>query len=122
MIIEDQREHNVKALFEPQNIKKQFRHGISFEQYRQGTMDLEDVDAHLALRGDLIKHLLAQKAVDNMKFFLIIFCCCIAICNIAHFKNVCASKLEYYIYSITPRQMYYHIPSIMHMLSYHMNF
>lgn len=30
MIIEDQREHNLKALFEPQNIKKQFRHGISF--------------------------------------------------------------------------------------------
>ncbi len=32
-------------------------------------MDLEYVDAHLALRGDLIKHLLAQKAMDNMKFF-----------------------------------------------------
>ncbi len=30
MIIEDQRKHNLKALFEPQNIKKQFRHGISF--------------------------------------------------------------------------------------------
>ncbi len=70
MIIEDKKEHNLEALFEPQNIKKQFRHGLSFEQYKQGTMDLEDVDAHLALKGDLIEHLLAQKAMDNMKFFL----------------------------------------------------
>ncbi len=69
MIIRDQREHNLEALFEPQNIKKQFRHGLSFEQYKQGTMNLEDVDAHLGQRGDLIEHLLAQKAMDNMNFF-----------------------------------------------------
>jgi len=50
MIIEDQKEHNQEALFEPQNIKKQFRHGLSFEQYKQG-INLEDVDAHLTLRG-----------------------------------------------------------------------
>jgi hypothetical protein len=69
MIIEYQREHNLEALFDPQNIKKQFRHGLSFEQYRQGTMGLEDVDALLALRGDLIEYLLAPKAMDNMNFF-----------------------------------------------------
>jgi len=81
IIIEDQKKHSLEALFEPKNIKKQFRHGLSFEQYKQG-MDLEDVDAHLALRGDLIGHLLAQKAVDNMKFFFNHFL--LLHCNLQH--------------------------------------
>jgi hypothetical protein len=47
-------------------IGSQFRCGLSFEQYRQGTMDLEDVDAHMSLRGDLIEHLWARKGMNNM--------------------------------------------------------
>ncbi len=66
MIMEDERDHNLEALFEPQSTGSQFRCGLSFEQYRQGTMDLEDVDAHMSLRGNLIEHLWARKGMNNM--------------------------------------------------------
>jgi hypothetical protein len=74
MIIEDERDHNLEALFEPQNIGRQFRLGLPFEQYRQGTMDLEDVDAHLSLRGDLIEHLWAKNGMNNMNYTYYWFC------------------------------------------------
>jgi hypothetical protein len=37
----------------------QLRRGLTFESLVVGTIELEDVDSHYSLRGDLVEHLWA---------------------------------------------------------------
>jgi hypothetical protein len=57
MIIEDERlKDHFKPLFESR-VVVQLRRGLTFKNLVAGTIELENLDSHYSLRGDLIKHL-----------------------------------------------------------------
>jgi hypothetical protein len=60
MIIEDESGCNLEALFE-HSPTTQMRRGLTFEDDREATEELENSEAHFALRSDLIEHLWALK-------------------------------------------------------------
>jgi len=54
-------ESNYKPLFDVGSNVSHLKRGLLFEDYCQGTTQIEDVVTHYNLKNDLVKHLWAQK-------------------------------------------------------------
>jgi hypothetical protein len=61
LIIEDESNCNLEPLFDVGSNVSHLKRGLSFEEYCQGTTQIENVVIHYNLKNDLVEHLWAEK-------------------------------------------------------------
>jgi hypothetical protein len=59
LIMEDESNCNLEYLFNVGSNVSHLKQGLSFEDYYQGTTQIENVATHYNLRNDLVEHLWA---------------------------------------------------------------
>jgi hypothetical protein len=57
MVLDDERDLNLKQLFDGNFVLPPRQHNLMFLELQEGTCQIEDIRAHFNLKNNLIKHL-----------------------------------------------------------------